>query len=216
MGAWVVVVVGGLGIALYTRRNSSTAVAEPTVVDNTSGDAGVGTGAVGGWVSTSPTPAGPIAVPTTNDEWGAMVENGLIARNYPANTVDGMVRKYIAGQTSNMSPAEYALLAVALATFGGPPQILPPDTGTPPVTVPPTATPSPTPVTNMYTMRVGQTMYDVEKIAHKDANTAQLLNLAINAIHYNKTHGINPWPALIPGVTLTRYPVKRSMRVYVL
>lgn len=148
LGAWVVVVAGGLGIAVYTRRQGTTAVAEPTVVDNTSGDAGVGTGAVGGWIPTTPNPTGstPVAVPTTNDEWAVMVENGLIGRNYPPPTVDSMVRKYIAGASSTMSPAEYGLLAIALATYGGPPQTLPPD-GTPSSPVPPTGSTGSTPPT---------------------------------------------------------------------
>lgn len=144
LGAWVVVVAGGLGIAVYTRRSNGPAVAE--IVDNTSGDAGVGTGAVGGFIPTSPAPTGstPVAVPTTNDEWGQMVERGLIARNYPPSTVDSMVRKYVAGQTSSMSPAEYALLGVALATYSGPPQTLPPDNdGPPPTTTPPPSTTPP-------------------------------------------------------------------------
>jgi hypothetical protein len=134
LGAWVAVVAGGLGIAVYTRRQSA---APAEIVDNTSGDAGVGTGAVGGFIPTSPNPTAPIATPTTNDEWAVMVENGLIAKNYPAAQVDSMVRKYISGASSTMSPQEYALLGVALATYGAPPQTLPPD-GTPPGTTPPT------------------------------------------------------------------------------
>lgn len=140
LGAWVVVVGGGLGIALYTRRQSAV----PTEIGvDTSGDAGVGTGAVGGFVPTSPNPVAPVATPTTNEQWGVMVTNGLIAKNYPPTTVDSMVRKYLAGITSTMSPAEFALLSVALAQFGSPPQVLPPDDSPPASTPPPTTTPVP-------------------------------------------------------------------------
>jgi len=140
LGAWVVVVAGGLGIALYTRRQAAV----PTqIVDDTSGDPGVGTGAVGGFVPTSPNPVAPVATPTTNEEWGVMVTNGLIAKNYPPTTVDSMVRKYLAGITSTMSPAEFALLSVALAQFGSPPQVLPPDDSPPSSTPPPVVTPPP-------------------------------------------------------------------------
>jgi hypothetical protein len=69
-----------------------------------------------------------------------MVTNGLIARNYPPTTVDSMVRKYLAGITSTMSPAEFALLSVALATYGSPPQVLPPDSAPPSTTPPPPST----------------------------------------------------------------------------
>ena len=72
-----------------------------------------------------------------------MVSNGLIAKNYPPTTVDSMVRKYLAGITSTMSPQEFALLAVALAQFGSPPQVLPPDDAPPATVPPPVVTPPP-------------------------------------------------------------------------
>ena len=45
MGAWIAVVGGGLGLGYYTYRQQNAAAA-PTVVDNTSGQTGVGDGTV--------------------------------------------------------------------------------------------------------------------------------------------------------------------------
>lgn len=218
VGAWVVVVAGGLGIALYTRRQNA---ATPTEIGvDTSGDAGVGTGAVGGFIPTSPQP-GPTGTmtPTTNEDWAVNAERVLIAKNYPPTTVDSMVRKYIAGVTSSLSPAEWSLLAIALAdpAIGPVPQPIPPD-GNPPVVTPPSGTPVPTPSTgvrNTYQARAGQSMYDVEKIAHPNMNAAQANNAALISIHYNIAHGIKPWPRTMPGPVATQYRFKRAVRVYV-
>lgn len=220
LGAWVAVVAGGFGIAVYTKRNSGPPLAE--VVDNTSGDAGVGTGAVGGFLPTSPVPstptgAGPI---TTNEEWAVNAERVLIGKNYPPTTVDSMVRKYIAGATSTMGPAEFALLAVALADplIGPAPQPLPPD-GNPPVIAPPTGTTPPTTTAPvhavMQTIPVGRSMYDAEKSAHPTSTAPVNNNRALIAIHYNMAHGINPWPTGVPGPLLTQWKFKRQQRVWV-
>ena len=128
LGAWIVVVGGGLGIAYYTRRDSGP----PVEVEDTGSDPGVGTGAVGGWTPTTPGEQAPVAgAPTTNEEWAVQATRFLIASNYDPINADSAVRNYVSG--SSLSVSETALIAVALARFGPPPQVLPPGTpSTPP------------------------------------------------------------------------------------
>lgn len=153
LGAWFVVVGGGLGLAYYGYRNQQPPA---QVVPDTSGDPGVGDGAVGGWFQTTPpaTDPGSVSGPvTTNEEWGVRAINYLIAQNYDAALSDSAIRKYLAGNDPKPSMSEYALQRIALARFGSPPQPLPPAVNDPPVSVPgpipgpvPHPTPTPTPV----------------------------------------------------------------------
>src|SRR5688572_8717937 len=93
LGAWVIVVGGGLGIAWYTR--SRTGATAPVVVEDGSGVPGVGQGV--GWIAVPPpssAPGGP-PEPTTNEEWGKAAINYLIAMGYDANVADAAIRKYL-------------------------------------------------------------------------------------------------------------------------
>ena len=137
LGAWVAVIAGGLGIALYSR-NSGTVEAPVSVVEDTGGTAGVGTGDVGGWTVTQPPTATPdpgTSAPTTNDEWGNKAINYLIAQNYEPSWSYSAITKALAGGTGDnmLSVREYALWNVALRALGAPPY---------PVSIPP---PSPLP-----------------------------------------------------------------------
>lgn len=128
LGAWFVVVIAGVGIALYARQQSVTN--EPVEVPDTSGDPGVGTGAVGGWVPTTPGAQSPIqGKPTTNEEWARAAIDHLIAMRYPPTDADAAIRSYIGG--AQLSVSQSSLVAIALAALGSPPQPLPP-TETPP------------------------------------------------------------------------------------
>lgn len=148
MGAWVAVIGGGLGIAWYVNRN--TASPDPQVA--TGGDPGVGDGSTGGWTQTSPDSGAdgsgdvPAAGPVTNEAWAVLAINWLIAQGYDATTADSAIRKYIAGSDPGLSIKEYALLSLALAKFGSPPNPLPPPVNGPP-TIPPPPTQAPPPVT---------------------------------------------------------------------
>lgn len=127
LGAWIVVVGAGLGIAYYTRRTAT-----PVVVEDTSGVPGVGTGEVGGWVGTQPAGGtGQYTPPTitTNEEWARAAINWLLAHNYPANAADSAIRKYMSGVQPSVQ--EYAMIAAVLVALGSPPQPLPPDEGPP-------------------------------------------------------------------------------------
>lgn len=122
MGAWVVLIGGGLGIALYSSRNKKQTV----TVEDTSGVPGVGTGAQSLWVQNAP-PAGSDTVAdetfTTNEEWARACVNYLIAQGYDAALADTAVRKYL--QSKPLSLSENALIKVALAKYGAPPVLLP-------------------------------------------------------------------------------------------
>jgi hypothetical protein len=139
LGAWVVVVGGGLGIALWTRRNA--AAATPETVEDTSGVPGVGVGAPAPWTPITSTPTTTTA-PTTNEEWGRKVITWGLAMNYPPTLVDSAVRKYLSAVA--LSVNETAFMAVALVANGPPPQQLPPvedeDPTTPPTTTVTSAT----------------------------------------------------------------------------
>jgi hypothetical protein len=138
LGAWIALVGGGLGIAYYTstRTKKTTVTAE-----DTSGQPGVGTGALSSWIQTGP-PASVVADDnfTTNEEWARAAVNFLIAQGFDAALADTAIRKYL--ESVPLSLSENALVKLALAKYGAPPILLPappelptipkPDGGTPP------------------------------------------------------------------------------------
>lgn len=144
LGAWIVVVGGGLGIAWYSRQSGG---GKTTVVEDTSGDPGVGVGA--GFYNASPvvvdnTPAGPV----TNEEWARKAIDYLIAQGYDASAADTAVRKYL--ESSALSLAERALITIALTKLGSPPVPLPippplPEVPKPVTQKPPPPKPAPQP-----------------------------------------------------------------------
>lgn len=134
VGAWGVVVAGGLGIAYMLNKGASRAeVQEPLV------EPGVGTGLV---------PAGSAFVPSdsqdedkgpeNNQAWGQQALNWLITQGHNATVADNAIRKYLAGESLTLQ--ENALIGLALTKFGAPPEALPPTT-VPPIP-PPATTPS--------------------------------------------------------------------------
>jgi LysM domain len=143
LGAWVAVVGGGLGIAWYTRQGGSKPA---TIVEDTSGIPGVGTGSNSMWVQTTPPPTEVAAAFTTNEEWARAAVNYLIAQGYDAALADTAVRKYL--ESTPLSLSENALIKIALAKYGAPPVLLPeppplPVIPPPPVEQPPVTTPPP-------------------------------------------------------------------------
>jgi hypothetical protein len=146
LGAWVAVVGAGLGIAVYTRRQSA-ASSEPTVVEDTSGVPGVGTGVNGNWTDVTPQP--PTDAPTVytdNDSWARAAIDRLIADGYPAAQVNSAITKALGGGVGDnaLSVTEFAIWARALVLLKSPPQ---PVTVPAPSTTPPAGTPTPTPGT---------------------------------------------------------------------
>lgn len=136
LGAWVVVVGGGLGIAWYTRSQGSVV---DVPVEDTSGVPGVGVGV--GWLAVPPPSGAPdgAPAPTTNEAWARAAVNYLIAQGYDANMADSAIRKYV--EAAELNVQEYALVRLALEHLGSPPVPLPPP---PPPPVVPTPTPTPT------------------------------------------------------------------------
>lgn len=141
LGAWIVVVGAGLGVALWTRKKEDA----PEIVESGNGTPGVGAGGSGQYTELVPVTggSGQITKPTTNEEWGVLAINWLIAHNYPANVADSAVRKYLAGV--KLSVGEYTMIGLVLAALGAPPQVLPPaeEQDPPVVTPPPTTDPPP-------------------------------------------------------------------------
>lgn len=127
LGAWVVVVLGGVGIAYYARQNNM----EPEPAVDTGGQPGVGDGTVGGWVPNTPATGGTeTPSPTNNEEWAYRAKQHLLAKNYPATTANSAIDKFVAGL--QLSVQEYAMVGVAIAAIGAPPQTLPQGTNPPP------------------------------------------------------------------------------------
>lgn len=123
LGAWVAVVGAGLGIAVYTRRQSA-AGAEPQVVEDTSGVPGVGTGVNGMWTDVTPVP--PPNTPTVytdNDSWGRAAIDRLVADGYSPAQVYSAITKALAGGAGDnkLSVSEYAIWARALVLLKTPP-----------------------------------------------------------------------------------------------
>jgi hypothetical protein len=157
LGAWVVVVGGGLGIALWSRNNSA-ASADPTIVEDTSGDPGVGVGGSGMW-SNLDVPTGDSATGVTyqsNEAWGQAAITYLIAQGYGAAVASSAITKALAGGVdvngSKMSIQEWSLWSLALAKLGSPPT---PVNVPPPTSVPGPVDNTPTPTTPTGPIRVG-------------------------------------------------------------
>lgn len=152
LGAWVIVVGGGLGIAVWQRRSAATS--DPTPVQDTSGDTGVGTGpgAVGITVPILPgTDTGAITY-DTNEAWGQAAINWLIAQGYNPGVSSSAITKALNGGTdvsgNKMSVQEWSLWSLALTHFGSPPYpvtVSPPTSVPGPVTKPPSPVPLPSP-----------------------------------------------------------------------
>ena len=194
LGAWVAVVAGGLGIALWTRNKDSGA---PTVVEDTSGDSGVGTGP--SWTAVPPPSTAPDtgSSPTyeTNEAWGTAAINWLIAQGYNAGLASSAITKgLMGGQDSNgtkMSIQEWTLWTLALTKFGSPPypvNVPPPTTGVPgpggggnppPTTNPPPSTDPGTkvPPHTVYTVKRGDTLSGIAKKYHTTWQTIWNFNL---------------------------------------
>lgn len=127
LGAWVAVVGTGVAVALYSRRTGSNS-APPIHVNDTSGDYGVGTGEVGGWVPTSPsattvTPTDSVVTITDNISWGQRATTWLISQGYDAALSNQAITKALAsGEAGQMSASEWTLWRLALMRYGAPPE----------------------------------------------------------------------------------------------
>lgn len=178
LGAWIVVVGGGLGIAYYTRKSGTGTDPEPEI--DTSGQPGVGTGAVGGWTPTSPsgTPASNTN-PTTNEEWAYQAKQLLIGLGYPATTVSSAIDKYVNGLTPSIQ--EYTLVGIALAKIGPLPQTLP--------TGPAEPTPTPTKPTTYNPVAGSKRGYGWYRVVKGDSAASIAKKYGINIATYYLFNG---------------------------
>jgi LysM repeat protein len=146
LGAWIAVVAGGLGIALWTKQGGSSPD-EEEIVEDTSGDEGVGEGP--SWTAVPPPTGAPGGVTyESNEAWGQAAVNYLIAQGYGAALAQSAISKALAGGVdidgNKMSIQEWALWSLALTKFGSPPY---PVFVAPPTTVPGPVTPNDPPPT---------------------------------------------------------------------
>lgn len=153
LGAWVVVVGGGLGIAWWSRRQNG----ETGIPTNTANDPGVGEGinAVSIVPFGGPGGADPNAVKIVdNTSWGVAAINRLKAMGFDPALCVSAITKALGGGVDDagnrMSAQEYALYGMAVGFLGSMPtpvNVLPPTSGigTPvtPVPVPPAPGPAP-------------------------------------------------------------------------
>lgn len=152
LGAWIAVVGGGLGIALWSRSRGDGGEVE--IVEDTSGTPGVGEGAgTPGFIPINPpnqTPGDNVTEEyNTNEEWGRAAIEYLIGQGHPAGIANSAITKALAGGEINgakMSPQEWSLWSIALRKLGSPPTPVnvPPPTSVPgPVIPPPGPNPKP-------------------------------------------------------------------------
>lgn len=147
MGAWLAIVGGSLGVALYFRNRAN---ADSVVYANdTSSIPGVGVGGVGAYTpidggTGTDTEAPPVGI-QSNLQWQQAAFTYLVATGADASFVDKTLRDYLSGLQLDLQGR--MLISLALAKLGVPPEILPdaPALAVPPVTKPVVAAPRPAP-----------------------------------------------------------------------
>ncbi len=126
LGAWIAVLGGGLGLALYTRRQSTPAVTNPDQLPEDTGTTpGVGVGGSGQWTNITPPANGSSDTSSaeTNDEWGVMTIAKLIGFGYPAGPTNNGITKFL--NQGQLDAQEYQIVSEALRRFGSPPTPVP-------------------------------------------------------------------------------------------
>lgn len=207
-------VAGIVGVGYYRKRKadaaalaagigSGTDVASSDALGNTapvgpgdlSGSGGVTTGG-------DPIPA-PINLQNpgilTNQDWKSAA-GSIDLGGIDSAVITAAASKAIGGVP--MTQAEIEIFQEIAGEIGYPPQGYPPlrlKTTVPGTPVPPK--PVGPKLSNTYTAH-GQSMLQIEKIAHPDSGLVELENRALQAIHYNIANGRNRWPKGIPGAQL--------------
>lgn len=124
LGAWVIIVAAGVGIAIYTRQQS--AGSEPIVEDDIatediSSPAGVGEGP--GWTYVGPPQNMPTEEefePITNAEWANYAAARMIAEtSYSPALVIGSITRYLRG--AELDSRQYAVVEATIRRVGPPP-----------------------------------------------------------------------------------------------
>jgi hypothetical protein len=124
MGAWIALVGGGLGIAVFMRNRSANS--GPVYVDDTSSVPGVGAGGIGAYTSTdggtSPVDEGSVGI-VSNTQWSQAAFTFLTATGADASVVDKTLRDYLQGIPLGLQ--SQSLITLALAKLGQPPETIP-------------------------------------------------------------------------------------------
>jgi len=187
LGAWVVVVGGGLAIA-YWQRNAGSGEVE--IVEDTGAPRGVGEGADYSYVPPTANP-GDSDVPeyASNEAWGTAAINWLIAQGYPPGLASSAITKALAGgvdvEGNKMSIQEWSLWTLALQHLGSPPY---PVNVAPPSTVPGPVNPPPAPVPNDPPPSKPPTNKTPPYIVYKAVSGDTLSGIAAKT---NKKYGLN-------------------------
>jgi len=167
LGGWVAAIGGGVGLMIYTRRQSAAtaaATANPDAAPQDIGTTpGVGVGGSGQWVDLNPPANGSSDTSTaqTNDEWGLQVIAKMIASGYSPIKVNSGVTKFLGQQT--LDAQEEAIVSEALRRFGSPPVPVPGPYGPGAVGTPPNSARWPTPKAPFfqYTIQNGDTLANI-------------------------------------------------------
>ncbi len=130
MGAWVAVVVVGLGFAWYSRRHAAAAAPAPSSSPDLTGG-GAPTLIVPPYVPASSNTAPVTPSLTTNSDWYRQALAQLVAKGDDPTSVDRALRDYLQG--NQLDPTENGIIQLALQMVGPPPQMPP---GTPQTPVP--------------------------------------------------------------------------------
>jgi hypothetical protein len=144
VGVWIIAVGGGIGIALYMRRNAAASSAadvptgDPTTDYTQGGNTSTPAGA-GNLGASNVTPL-PTA-PADNDEWMQRAANYLVAKGVSGSLAQNVLSRFLGGDT--LDNQDRAIVDIAIAAVGNPPTAPPPAANKPPVppVVPPRQVP---------------------------------------------------------------------------
>lgn len=222
LGAWIGVVGTGLGVALWTRSQSTDTGGAGDSYDSTgggglstnggglAGEDGVGIGP--GWVAVPPPTSAPQDTPPQdNDEWGRLAINYLIAQGYDPAKSQSAIGRALQGTT--MSVSEYALWGIALRKLGAPPypvDVVPPVSVPGPVTQPPPP-PPPKPAPPKGRWYVITPNMTLRKVSIKFWGRTGFGDdvFRVNAKGVARPKGVLPYPNPSPGWMTNRNPDNR-------
>lgn len=127
LGMWVLVIAAGLGVGWYMNRNQGSK--DDGLAEGQYGESGVGVGG-GAWTPVGPsTPSNPEPEPS-NQLWSTKAQTWLVTQGIRPTLAAGAIGKYLYGQA--LSEQEQAVVDMALAKFGPPPEpVSPPDVPAP-------------------------------------------------------------------------------------
>lgn len=183
VGIWLVILAGGLGIGLYSRRTTFTARGTNTAEDiSTTTAGGTMQGGNAGAPSSQPAAGGVnglgLPILGTNEEWYVWAYSQLVARGFSAGGAADALTMYLQGQA--LTEQQQRIVDSALQYAGPTPQLLPPVARTP---VTPVAPNTPTKPSNPSTQNpsvpvatvINNTPAPVAKVSQTQAPYASII-----------------------------------------